>query len=62
MQQDDCFGSSQITVTLTGEEWFAIISEIGGKALGPEGRKLYREAAKKLGDQVVIAASKLSAA
>lgn len=56
------FGSQDVTVTLTGEEWFAIIETCSGKPLGPEGRKLYRDAARKLGDQVVHAASKLGAA
>lgn len=62
MQQEVRFGSRDVTVTLTGEEWFAIISTCSGKPLGPEGRKLYRDAAKRLGDQVVHAASKLDGA
>ena len=54
---DDRFGKQNVTVTLTGEEWFAIIATGAGKSLSPEGRKIYRTAAKKMGEQVVAASN-----
>lgn len=58
---EDRFGKQNVTVTLTGEEWFAIIAKGANQDLSPVGRKIWRDAAKKMGEQVVAASNKAAA-
>lgn len=46
------FSKSDITVTLTGEEWFAIMVKLARKPLSPYGRRCLQRAQKRLGDQL----------
>lgn len=55
----ESFGKRNVTVTLTGEEWFAIILKEPDRPLSVDGERIWRAAAKKMGDQVV-AASKVA--
>jgi hypothetical protein len=50
------FRKLDVTVTLTGEQWFAVIAQCAGKPFSKEGLKILREAEKKLGTTVVKAA------
>lgn len=58
---NDRFGKRNVTVTLTGEEWFALIANGAGKPLSAEGRSIYLVAAKKMGEQVVAASHEAAA-
>jgi hypothetical protein len=46
------FGKIPVSVTLTGEEWTALIARITGRELSPTGSRVYREAARKLSAQL----------
>lgn len=49
------FRSKQITVTMSGEQWFALFAKLAGKPLSEIGRQYQREAAKILGDTLTKA-------
>lgn len=51
------FPNAPVTVTLTGEEWTAIMVRFshGKNGLSDQGCELYRQAARKLSDQVAAA-------
>jgi hypothetical protein len=51
----DRFGKAEITVTMLGEEWFALIARTIGRSLSPEGAKLYNRAASKIQEQLTAA-------
>jgi hypothetical protein len=42
------FGKTPVSITLTGEEWFALLARIDGRELSPKGSRIYRDASKKL--------------
>jgi len=50
------FRNLDVTVTLKGEEWFALMTKLAGKPLSDEGRAILRRAQQKLGEQVTHAA------
>lgn len=51
------FPQAPVTVTLTGTEWTTIMARlaVGERSLSRTGRAIYRDAARKLADQVVAA-------
>jgi hypothetical protein len=53
------FGETSISITLLGEEWFALMARILGHPLSPEGSRVYRRAADKLSDQLSAASDKV---
>jgi hypothetical protein len=46
------FGKAKVTVTLTGEEWFALLARITRRELSPKGSRVYRQAADKICAQI----------
>jgi hypothetical protein len=52
----DSFSKLDVTVTLSGEEWFALLSRLDGRGLSLKGLKLYKRAIGKL-QSCVLAAS-----
>jgi len=51
----DSFSKLDVTVTLSGEEWFAVLSRIAGRDLSLKGAKIYNAAAGKLQTQILAA-------
>jgi hypothetical protein len=51
----DSFSKLDVTVTLTGEEWFTLLSRLVGRDLSPKGLKLYKGAIGKLQSHVLAA-------
>lgn len=51
----DPFSKLDMPVTLTGEEWFAVLSRLDGRGLSLKGLKLYKGAIGKLQSQVLAA-------
>jgi hypothetical protein len=51
------FSKREVTVTLLGEEWAAVLAKACGKPLSVHGRQVYVAAAQKLGDQLLAAAA-----
>jgi len=53
------FSESNICVTLTGEEWFAVIARMTGQPLSKKGNTLYQAAVRKLTKQILTASERL---
>lgn len=51
----DSFSKLDVTVTLSGEEWFALMCRLDGRGLSNKGLKLYKSACAKLQTQVLAA-------
>jgi hypothetical protein len=51
----DSFSKLDVTVTLTGEEWFALLSRLDGRSLSPKGMKVWATAARELQIQILNA-------
>ena len=51
----DYFSTRDVAVTLTGEEWFAVMCHLGGRALSTRGAKLFSAATGKLHAQILTA-------
>jgi hypothetical protein len=51
----DRFSKMDVTVTLTGEEWFAIVSRLARKELSRKGAQVYLSAQDKLQEQLSAA-------
>ncbi|MBR0693614.1 hypothetical protein [Bradyrhizobium lablabi] len=49
------FSKTDIPVTMTGEEWVALISRLNGVSLSTKGLKVYRSATSKLQSQILTA-------
>jgi hypothetical protein len=49
----DRFGKTDVTVTLTGEEWFALLARIAKRPLSPEGARIYKVAVGKLQQEIL---------
>jgi hypothetical protein len=49
------FSKLDVPVTLTGMEWFALLSRLDGRDLSPKGAKIYTGAIGKLQSQVLAA-------
>ena len=49
------FPKADVTVTLTGEEWFIILGKLVDRDLSKKGMALYHEASRKLGKQLLEA-------
>jgi hypothetical protein len=49
------FRDMDVTVTMTGEEWFTLIAKMVGKPLSKKGYQVLKSAQSKLTDQVVAA-------
>lgn len=47
------FSERNITVTLTGAQWFALLARIGGRELSAKGAREYREATERLQKQLL---------
>jgi hypothetical protein len=56
----DSFSKHDVTVTLTGEEWFALLCRLGGRSLSAKGSKIYDAATSKLQSQIVGVSLSLS--
>ena len=54
-QTPDTFFEREITITLTGAEWFAYIARVLGKPLSAEGARLYSQAGEKIQQQLSAA-------
>ena len=52
------FGQSRIAVTLYGEQWLALITELQGDKLGPQGHLIALRAVDTLRRQVVEASAR----
>lgn len=52
------FGLQEIVVTLTGEEWVAILGKLQGKLLSKPGQETYDRASANLSRQLVAASEK----
>lgn len=57
------FPKAAVTVTLTGEEWTAVLTRMAlpADALSPYGRAVYRSAQQKLADQIGTASDRCAA-
>lgn len=57
------FPKAPVTVTLTGEEWTAVLTRLAlpADALSPYGRAVYRSAQAKLADQIGAASDRCAA-
>lgn len=44
----DNFSKAQVTVTMTGEQWLALMARVARKPLSPEGVRIAGEAAMSL--------------
>jgi hypothetical protein len=55
----DRFSKTDVTVTLTGEEWFALLARIAKRPLSPEGAAIYHDATIKLQQQILAASDRL---
>jgi hypothetical protein len=51
----DSFSKLEVPVTLTGEEWFAVLSRLDGRGLSLKGLKIYKSAIGKLQSHVLAA-------
>ncbi len=51
----DRFGKREVTVTLLGEEWFALLARAVGRGLSKEGAAAYNRAATKMKEQLSAA-------
>ena len=49
------FGKVPVTITLTGEEWFAFLCRTVGRELSPLGASTYNQAAASLSEQLQAA-------
>lgn len=55
----DRFGKTDVTVTLTGEEWFALLARITKRSLSPEGASIYNTAVGKLSQQILAVSDRV---
>lgn len=53
------FPAMDVTITLTGTEWTAVLARLVRRELSPEGAKIYNAAAGKMQEQL-LAASRAS--
>lgn len=49
------FRKMNVTVTMTGEEWFSILAHLAKRGLSPKGEALRRSGLDKMQKQVVAA-------
>ncbi len=54
------FENSDVTITMKGAEWFALVAKAAGKPLSPEGRVIANSAGRKMCEQLTAAADKLA--
>lgn len=52
------FPEAEVSVTMTGAEWTALLGRIAGYSFSASGRSIYRSAAKKLQEQLTAASHK----
>jgi hypothetical protein len=55
------FENSDVTITMKGAEWFALVAKAAGKSLSPQGRVIANSAGQKLCDQLSAASNKIGA-
>jgi hypothetical protein len=55
----DRFGKTDVTVTLTGEEWFALLAKFDKRPLSPHGAAILKVAADKLSQQILAVSDRL---
>jgi hypothetical protein len=55
MPNPDRFPKMDVPVTLTGEEWTAVLARLIRRELSPEGAKIYNRATGKIQDQILAA-------
>jgi len=55
------FSNTTVTVTLTGEEWFALTAKLAGHALSDKGRRILQNAQESLAAQLGRAADAIKA-
>lgn len=46
------FPKREVAITLTGAQWFALLTRAVGRSLSPEGARTYNEAAARLTEQL----------
>ncbi len=47
------FSDKQITVTMSGRQWFALLARVVGKSLSLDGAKAYNEASAILKEELL---------
>lgn len=52
------FRKRKVSVTLTGEQWFALMAAFANKGMSDEGLRIWRAAKSSMGKQVVAASEK----
>jgi hypothetical protein len=54
----DRFGKTDVSVTLTGEEWFAILARLVNRPLSKQGAATYNKATEKMQVQLLAASDR----